>query len=210
MVSRHSPQSRRIARLAAVLLALGLVFPLAAKAETGPRDVIQTLCGALLQAMKQGPQLGYQGRVEKLKSVVAQSYDMPATTKATLGVAFTKLSADEAEQLTDAFTRLSISSYADQFDNWDGESFDVGQPRASGEAMMVVPTRIIPKTGQSTEIDYLMHEDGGHWKIIDVLLDGTISQTAVRRSEFVSIFRRAGYSGLIDVINQKIAAMGTK
>lgn len=199
-----------IKRFLVVLLAVVLAFPLAAKAEPSAQEVVRSLCGGLLEVMKQGQQLGFQGRVEKLKPVVTSAYDMPAATKATLGVAYGKLSSDEAKQLTDAFARFSVSSYADQFDDWDGESFDVGDARPTNDGQVIVSSRIIPKSGQPTEIDYLMHQDGGQWKIIDVLLDGTISQTAVRRSEFVSIFRRQGYSGLIEVINQKIAAMGTK
>jgi phospholipid transport system substrate-binding protein len=197
-------------RLAVFLLSVFLIAPFVARAETGPREVVQGLCDQLLQAMKQGQQLGFKGRLAKLAPAVSEAYDMPATAKATLGVAWSKLNADEAHQLIDAFARLSVASYADQFDGWDGERFEVGEARPSAEDLTLIPSKIITKAGQATEIDYLMHQDGSHWRIVDVLLDGTISQTAVRRSEFVSIFRRDGFAGLIGVIDNKIAAMETK
>jgi phospholipid transport system substrate-binding protein len=197
-------------RFAVFLIAAMLVVPAVARAEDGAKEVVQTLCARLLSVMKQSTQLGFQGRVEKLSTVIVESYDMPAATKATLGVAFGKLTADEVTQLTDAFSRFSVYSYAEQFDGWDGEVFEVGDPRPSTEGSVIVPSRIVSKNGAATEIDYLMHQDNGHWKIVDVLLDGTISQTAVRRSEFVSIFRRDGFPGLLAMLTQKMSAMGTK
>lgn len=198
-------------RFATVMLAVLLCIPTVARADDDARQAIQTLCDRLLLVMKDSKQLGYQGRYDKLAEVVPQVYDMPATTKATMGVSFGKLSADESKQLVDLFTRFSIASYADQFDGWDGESFEIADARPSSEGAEIVPTRIVPKNGQATEIDYLMRPSAdGHWRIVDVLLDGTISQTAVRRSEFTSIYRRDGFSGLTDMLTKKIDAMGKK
>jgi phospholipid transport system substrate-binding protein len=197
-------------RFAALLVALIFALPTVVHAEDSAKEVIQTLCGRLLQTMKQGSELGFDGRVNKLSKVIVDTYDMPAATKATLGVTFAKLSADEATQLTEAFSRFSVYSYAEQFDGWDGETFEVGDARPSTEGSVIVPSRIVPKSGAATEIDYLMHQNEGHWKIVDVLLDGTISQTAVRRSEFVSIYRRDGFPGLIAMLTQKMSAMGAK
>lgn len=205
------PIMNMLKRFTILLVAAMLMLPVAARADdSGAKEVIQTLCGRLLVVMKQATQLGFQGRVDKLSKVIVESYDMPAATKATLGVASAKLSADEAAQLTEAFSRFSVYSYAEQFDGWDGEVFEVGDPKPSTEGSVIVPSRIVSKNGAATEIDYLMHQDGDRWKIVDVLLDGTISQTAVRRSEFVSIFRRDGFPGLMTMLNQKMSAMGTK
>lgn len=197
-------------RFAVFFIALMLASPVAAKADDGAKEVVQTLCGRLLSVMKQSQQLGFQGRVDKLSKVVNDSYDMPGATKATLGVAYAKLSPDEASQLTQLFAKFSVYSYADQFDGWDGESFEVGDAKPSTEGSVIVPSRIVMKNGQATEIDYLLHQDNGRWKIIDVLLDGSISQTAVRRSEFVSIFRRDGFPGLVAMLTQKMSAMDSK
>jgi phospholipid transport system substrate-binding protein len=194
----------------AFLLSLAFAMAAPARADDGPRAPVQALCAGLLSAMQHSAELGFKGRVDKLSGVVADAYDMPAATKATLGVAFAKLSPDEARQLTDAFTRLSVDSYADQFDGWNGESFEIGDARPASNGDMIVPTRIVTKASQGTEIDYLLHQADGRWRIVDVLLDGTISQTAVRRSEFVSIYRRDGFAGLLAMLDQKIAAMGKK
>jgi phospholipid transport system substrate-binding protein len=200
-----------LARVFIVVLALLSVLPpLPARAADNPRAVVERLSQTLLEIMKRGRELGFQGRVERLKPVVASAYDMVAMTKGTLGVAANKLSTEDTDRLAEAYTRFSVATYADQFDSWGGERFEVGEPRSSANGMVVVPSQIIPGSGSPTRVDYLMHEDAGRWTIIDVLFDGSVSQVAVRRSEFVSIFRKDGLPGLITLLDDKSASLGKK
>lgn len=200
-----------LARVFIVVLALlSALPPLPARAADDPRAVVERLSQTLLEVMKRGRELGFQGRVERLKPVVASAYDMMAMTKGTLGVAANKLSTEDAGRLAEAYTRFSVATYADQFDSWGGERFEVGEPRPSANGMVVVPSQIIPGSGDPTRIDYLMHEDAGHWTIVDVLFDGSVSQVAVRRSEFASIFRKDGLPGLITLLDDKSASLGKK
>ncbi len=74
---------------------------------------------------------------------------------------------------------------------------------------MVVPTVLVSGASR-TSIDYVMHDTDGNWTIIDVLFNGSISQVAVRRSEFVPIFRQSGLDGLIKLIDTKTAALEKK
>jgi phospholipid transport system substrate-binding protein len=196
-------------RIAASLVILLLAIPFGARADEDAAQVIRVFCDQLLGVMRDASQLGFAGRVEKLTPAVAAAYDMPAMTKAMLGVAASKMSPDDEKRVADAFARFSVASYADQFDGWDGEKFEVSPERPSTNDMVLVPTRIVQKNGSSTEIDYLMHKaTDGRWRIVDVLLEATVSQVAVRRSEFVSIFRGGGASSLVEVLDRKTAALG--
>ena len=58
--------------------------------------------------------------------------------------------------------------------------------------------------GETTTLNYLMHQNQGAWQISDVYLDGTISQVAVQRSEFSSILRREGVDGLVMALNRRV------
>jgi phospholipid transport system substrate-binding protein len=46
-------------------------------------------------------------------------------------------------------------------------------------------------------IDYRMRNDGGTWKIIDVLFKGTISQLTTRRSDFAATIAQGGATALV-------------
>ncbi|TAN56100.1 MAG: organic solvent ABC transporter [Magnetospirillum sp.] len=200
-------RSRFLASLLVFVLAIGLPgLAWAGAAE----QVIQTFSDRLLDVMKNGPKLGFKGRADKLRPAVSEVYDMASMTKSTLGAAAAKLTAEEAAKLTTTYTAFSVATYAAQFDDWGGERFDVGEQRPSTGGAIIVPSWIVPKTGDPTQIDYVMREVDGRWKVVDVLYDGTVSQVAVRRSEFVSIFRAKGFAGLIETIEKQTAALDKK
>ena len=52
-----------------------------------------------------------------------------------------------------------------------------------------------------------MRRNGNAWQVVDVYLDGTISELATRRSEFSSILRDRGIDGLITALNRKTNAL---
>jgi len=198
-------------RFAALALILSAVCVLPATADTDPAAPIHRLCDALINSMKQGEQVGILARESKLRPVIAAVYDMPAVTKTTLGVAANKLSPEDLEKLSDAYGRFSVATYADQFAKFGGEHFEVGESHPGAQpGTFVVPTVIVGGDGSRTEIDYVMHEANGGWAILDVLFNGSISQVAVRRSEFVPLFRQNGLQGMVDVLDHKTAALEKK
>jgi len=188
----------------ALVLITGLAGPVRAAGEA--EAVIGAFNERLLDAMKAGPKLGFKARVDKLRPAVVATYDMAAMTRATLGVVATKLSPDEANRLAEAYTRFSVATYAAQFDAWNGEQFEVDPARASTQGAVVVPTRIVPKDGEPIAIDYLLREEQGRWRVVDVFFQGTVSQVAMRRSEFLSIYRAKGLDGLIETLDAQAAA----
>jgi phospholipid transport system substrate-binding protein len=196
--------------LAAIALIFTTIFALPAAAESDPAAPVHKLCDTLIEAMKQGKDLGFKGRENKLKPVVASSYDMTAVTKATLGLAANKLSPEELAKLSDAYARFSVATYADQFSKWDGEKFEVGQPHPGANGNTVVPSVIVTGDGNRTAIDYVVHEVDGAWSITDVLFNGSISQVAVRRSEFLPIYRQNGLDALVSQIDAKAAGLEKK
>jgi len=61
----------------------------------------------------------------------------------------------------------------------------------------MVHTQIMQSNGKPVAINYLMRKTGPDWKVVDVYLDGTISELASRRAEFTSIMRAGGPDALI-------------
>jgi len=191
-----------------LLLVLGVAAP--AHAEEEARQTIQQFSDSLLDVMTRAGQLGFHGREDRMRPAILSAYDMPEMTKAALGPSSRKLTPQQLDQLTEAFTRYTAAIYAEQFDGYGGERFEVGAPHPSVEDAVVVPCRIVSPSAPPTQIDYLMRQDQGHWRIVDVLLDGTVSQVAVRRSEFVTIYRRDGFPGLIDMLDRQTSSMESK
>lgn len=201
---------RMFRSLAAALVAC--VFGIAAialpttAAPSGPVEVIQGFYATLLEVMKNAAKLGFAGRQEKLAPAIDAAFDLPLMTRLSVGPQWQNLSPEEQKQVTDAFRRMTLATYANRFDGYSGEKFEVAPQPTDASSGKLVQTKLIQSDGEIIPLNYLMRDSGGSWKIIDVFLKGTVSELATRRSEFTSVLRRDGAAGLIKTINDKAAA----
>jgi phospholipid transport system substrate-binding protein len=153
-----------------------------------------------------GPSLGAKGRYERLKPVIGRTFDLPYMARAVVGPAWASASAAEQQEMTDVFSRYVTATYADRFDSFSGEQLQVSgeEPYA---ANVIVDSRIVKADGKPVVIKYLMRRNGDDWRVVDVFLEGTISELATRRSEFSSIVRQKGIDGLVAVLDQKVESL---
>ncbi len=201
--------------VAMAVLGLALASPLSAdplSADPLPAtEVIGQFNQALLGVMKNAAALGYEGRAKALREPVNHTYDMATMSLMILGTAGRALSPADQTRVADAFTRLTVATYADQFDGYSGEKFTVSPAIPSQRGLVIVPSQIIATTGDPVALDYLMRpNDAGDWRIVDVLLAGSVSQVAVRRSELLALFRAKGADGLVAALDAKVAELANK
>ena len=150
--------------------------------------------------MKHGKELGLKGRYDKLKPAVEQAYDLADMTKFVVGPSWSTLSADDQKALQTAFERMTIANYAKNFDEYGGEKFTVDPAVQAVGADKRVMSKLV--TGNQTiPFNYRMRQAGGTWKILDVYLNGSISELATRRSDFGATVSTGGASALIKKIN---------
>jgi len=194
------------------MLALGAVCGSGAAAEpssgASPQAVPQALCDLLVKVMKQGPALGFGGRVKALEPELSRLYDLPLTTRLVVGPPWRSMTADQQQALVTAFSDYSTAVYASRFKDYSGERFVVDPATAtmpSGD--VTVHTKLLPHDGDPVQLDYVLRSGPNGWQIIDVLLNGTISEMAERRSEFSSTLRDGGPSALINLLHQKTAQL---
>jgi len=186
-------------------VAPGIAAPAVSSAD--PSMVVSSLNGNLLAVMQNAQKLGYKGRYAALEPVVRQVFDVSYMTRIAVGSGWATLSADQQTQLTDAFRKFITATYARRFDGYSGEKFVTDGAKPQGDTTLV-STRLIKSDGEPVVLNYLTREDqgqDGHWQVVDVYLTGTISELATRRSEFASVFRRSGYDGLLQVLQQKVS-----
>ena len=191
------------ARLASPCFALALmsgVLTQAAMAASNPQDVVRGFYQVLLENMKDGRVLGESGRLARLAPVVDRDFDIPAMTRLAVGPSWASIGATQRQGLTVAFGHYVAATYADQFDTYSGQQLQVTGERPNGSDVMV-QTKIVKANGESTRLDYLMDPSG---RILDVYLDGSISQLAVHHSEFHSILQREGVDGLVMALARKV------
>ena len=185
-----------------LLFAVVAGTPLGA-AQANPSQVVTAFHDSLLGVMKEAGRLGVKGRYEKLAPRIEQSFHLRLMIQVAAGSYWRKADPAQIEKLVAAFKHLSISTYASQFDGYSGQSFETREERPGPQKTTLVKTRIIDPGTDPVEIIYVTRNTKGRWMIIDVLLDGGISELAVRRSEYRRILKTRGVDGLIDALNSK-------
>ena len=97
--------------------------------------------------MKQAEQLGVRGRYDKLAPVIRSTFDLPAMTRIAVGPDWTTIPAEQQSALLDSFARMTIATYANRFDGYSGQSFEIDpevQPRNTGR---IVRTKLAAAQG---------------------------------------------------------------
>jgi phospholipid transport system substrate-binding protein len=171
--------------------------------QAAPTEIIGKFYEGLTASMRDGPSLGGEGRYRKLEPLVDTTFNLPLMTQVAVGPRWDGLAPDQQSKLIEAFRRFTIASYANHFDSYDGERFDVQpEPQAMAGGTLVL-TRLVPKDKQPIVLNYVMRQTGGVWRVIDVYAEGTISELARRRSEFSAVLSRNGVDALTDRLVEK-------
>ena len=167
------------------------------------RQVISKFQTTLLEVMKQGKQLGYEGRYKELEPAIKDSHDLTKITRIVIGNQWKKLSTEQKKKMIQVFTELSIASYAHNFKDYSGESFKFESEEETARGGMIVRTFFLIPGEKDVSFDYMLKKKGNSWLIINIIANG-VSDLALKRSEYSSILKREGFDTLIAKINDKI------
>jgi phospholipid transport system substrate-binding protein len=205
MIGLKAPFYRR----AASALILGLMlfpavsFNLAAQGTDAAIQRVSSLSDALLDTMKRAKDLGIKGRYDKLAPVLAKTYDLPLMTRIAVGQNWDALTPEQQKAVVAAFSRMTTATYASRFDGFSGEQFVILQTVDQKSGDKIVKTQIIQSNGKPVALSYLVRNTGSDWRIIDVYLNGTISELANRRAEFGAVLKSGGADALVSSLNKQ-------
>lgn len=167
------------------------------------KQVVEKFQTELIAVMKNGKQLGFAGRYNKLYDSVSNSHDLTKIARIVVGKEWEKLSEAQQQNLVDVFSKLSVASYAHNFKDYSGESFTIDSEEETKLGGVVVHARLSVPDDKDVKFDYMLKEKGTSWRIINIIANG-VSDLALKRSEYTTILQREGFDALIAKINEKI------
>ncbi|HEY4276269.1 MAG TPA: ABC transporter substrate-binding protein [Rhizomicrobium sp.] len=182
------------------VLVLAAAVPARAQGSDPAAATVQGFYDSLVASMKAGGTA--KSRYEKLKPAVEQAFDIPGMTALSVGPSWSSISSADQKALTDAFERMTIANYAGNFDSYSGEKFIVDPAVIARGPEKLVKSSLKPASGDAIPFNYRVHEAAnGGWKIVDVYLNGNISQLAQKRSDFGATLKTGGPQGLAKKID---------
>jgi phospholipid transport system substrate-binding protein len=191
-------------RLTLMILVMHVAMPCASAGDRGATDVVEKLHTTLLAVMKDGDKIGYQGRFEQLAPVINSSFDMPFISRTALGKYWETLNNEQRSRFVEAFTRMSIATYAANFDSYSGERFKTVGVKDVAGGRILVQSQLTKSDGGRVQLDYLLHRAGSQWRIVNIIAEG-VSDLALKRADYSAFLKNNGFEALLKRINEKIS-----
>ena len=196
-----------LALTAAIALSLApsrLITP--ARADDDPMPVVKTTVDQALGVLRDTSTPLAQ-RQDKLRQIVAQTFDFTEMSKSALGYHWKQLTPQQQKEFTDAFIAFIEDSYLSKINDYRGQQVAFKGARNDGPQYAQVNTDIVqPNGGDPIHVNYLLLKEDSTWKIYDVAVD-SISIIANYRNQFNRVMNNKGYDTLIKDLKSKQAAL---
>jgi phospholipid transport system substrate-binding protein len=190
-------------RLTLFILVMHAAIPYASASDRAATEVVEKLHTTLLAVMKDGDKIGYKGRYDRLAPVIQSSFDMPFISKTVLGRHWESLNNEQRSRFVEAFTQMSIATYAANFDSYSGEHFKASPEKGVDGGRILVQSQLIKSDGGQVQLDYLLHRTGGQWRIVNIIAEG-VSDLALKRADYSAFLKSKGFDALIKKLNEKV------
>lgn len=193
-----------------LLLALTVAGVSAADPSGAPKkpdEIVDALHSALLGIMKEADTLGYEGRFARLEPVLNELFDIPFMAKKSVGRHWKTVDDQKQERLLATFRRFTIANYAGRFSDYSDQYFETLKVVESTHGTFLVHTRLVSPNGETVQLNYRLRPVDDGWRIIDVYLNGTVSELALRRSEYSSLIQREGFDSLLTALDERISVL---
>ena len=146
-----------------------------------------------------------EGQVlDDLKITIDTIFDYKKMIKFIYGKKWTTLDDEIKEKLEKTFLRYISYNYAKRFSAIKNLKFKIVKNEKLSDTKVLIKTFMITSGKDTVSFDYIFNKKDGDWKIFDILVEGSISEVATKKSDFYQIIKQRGPLGLIEIINEKI------
>ena len=137
-----------------------------------------------------------------MDDVVKNSYDLEKMGKMIIGVNWKRMEISMQKEFINVFKRFISVNYLRRFNKINDLDFEHQSVRVIEEKFRLAGVILIADN-ERIKIDYLLGFKNDQWKIFDVLLDGSISEIATKKSDFKKVINDEGVSGLIKNLRKR-------
>jgi len=170
--------------------------------KTGLQGLSKKFNSALLEAMKGGKKLGYEGRYRLLDPVIRNSFSLSSMARSAAGNYWDSFSEEERKVYLKTYSEWSVANYAGRFTDYSGEQFRLISESPPERNTVTVLSKLIESNGNDLEFKYHLRLVEGSWRIVDIRILG-VSQLWLTKAQFVFILGVKGFDGLISMLNDK-------
>ena len=184
--------------LICILTSISFNASLEAQTKSSPNAVVHALQSTLIEVMKEGPEILYAGRYERLEPIINNTHQLPYIARLTVGKYWREMSDEDREIFLDKFRKMVVSSYASKFKKHKGEYFKFVSEEALKRGMVLLIFDLYWANGvDTTRFNYILRQFDDKWMIVNIIIKG-ISDLALKRAEFTSVIESDGLEILLE------------
>jgi phospholipid transport system substrate-binding protein len=198
----HMPTA---ARLAAALVSLGCVFgPVDARAEEGPRTVVERVTNAAI-AVLGDKSLGVDDKRHRLEEIIYREVDFDTMSRLVLARNWSRFTPEQQAEFVKLYKEHLSVTYGNNIENYKNERVAIVGDREEARGDWTVQSKIVRGGGSSDiQVDYRLRKAGDAWKVIDIVIE-RVSLVANFRSQFQDILGNGTPDKLLAVLREKNA-----
>ena len=137
-----------------------------------------------------------------LINLVKNTYNSEKMIAKIIGDIWKKTNKKDQEEIVIVFQEYIAKNYFNRFKKIKSPIFKYKESKKIGEKFMLVKTGLVVDK-EEVSISYLLLLDKNKWKIFDVLLAGSISEIATKKSEFSGFIRDGKITPLINALKKQ-------
>ena len=171
------------------------------KKSVTPLEVVNNLHIGLKKISKKGSE-----SPNDLINLVKNTYNTEKMIAKIIGDTWKKANKKDQEEIVIIFQEYIAKNYFNRFNKINNPTFNFKESKKIGEKLMLVKTGLVVNK-EEVSINYLLLFDKNKWRIFDVLLAGSISEIATKKSEFSGFISDGKITPLIDALKKKNALL---
>ena len=139
--------------------------------------------------------------LKNVLNIIDQTYDAEKMLKMIIGADWKKIESEKKKELISVFKRYISNNYLKRFSKIKEITFkNEEKEKISSELFLIRSNFFINQ--EKISVDYLLSLNNNSWKIFDVLLDGSVSEIATKKSEFHIFIKEKKIDSLIDALKK--------
>ena len=167
------------------------------KTSSTPKEVVNNLHFGLKKVSKKKSNSPID-----LINLVKNTYNAEKMIEKIIGDTWKKTNKKDQEEIIIIFQEYIARNYLKRFRKIKNPAFNYKESKKIGEKFMLVKTDLVVDK-EEVSINYLLLFDDNKWRIFDVLLAGSISEIATKKSEFSSFISDGKITPLINALKKQ-------
>ena len=194
MISRRS--LTRIATLVPFAFALGGWPGPSSASPDGAAHFIEGLIDEAIAVLRI-PVEARASRESQFRTLLQDKFDVPLITRLVVGRHWRRATDAQKQAFMLVFEEHIVKIYTSQLGVYNEEIVAIRNVASRTERDTIVGTEVMRSSDAPLQLDWLVREEAGAYRVIDIAAEG-VSLMTTKRSEFSSVIQRDGLDGLIE------------